>query len=347
MKLKELINYILKKTHSGKSTDICVKSFLCNFIDDSKPFQAIKIESIDHLFTMMKDADFAHVYVENNFFYFSAYYFHDDRFPVGRNYFIKESDLMKVAKLFHFLQLKGLVLPMVSYLELHEKIKLNGFEDRIKRFKTRWKNEMSIFNELSKGRMESTTVESSIFINSTGCLLCGDKDYYTVTSTINVEKSFMIGFNLCKLHLKTAQNEDSFIEYLATISKQKLPFKSLPLDIKEHIALVVEWLPKELNCYIENINNNTITLIRSSGIKVILRLDSLTNYAYMIINLAGKEVARIDSANHHNINYGPDHIHLNLSKKKNVVVPSFTTGSPLLDIKKILKIIEQEEARIK
>lgn len=139
MKLKNLINYILKKTNNGKSTDFCVKSFLCNFIDDRKPFQVIKLENIDHLFTMMKHADFAHIYGENSIFYFSAYYFHDDRFPIGRNYFVKETDLVRVAQLFDFFKQKGLTLPIVSSVELNEMLKLNGFENRVKRFKVRWK----------------------------------------------------------------------------------------------------------------------------------------------------------------------------------------------------------------
>ena len=89
-----------------------------------------------------------------------------------------------------------------------------------------------------------------------------------------------------------------------------------------------------------------MTLVRPSGLKGIFRLDSPGNYAYMIFGSDDKEVARIDSADHHNVNYGPDHLHADLTKKKGPIESSFTTGSPLIDTKKILELIELKEAEL-
>ena len=154
----------------------------------------------------------------------------------------------------------------------------------------------------------------------------------------------MLGFNLCKKHMDIAYNENSLIEYLAKLCDQPSPIQFLPMEADEHVQMVLDWLPQALNSTVEKLHKNTITLRRPSGLKGIFRLDSPTNYAYMLFSPEGEEIARIDSANHHNVNYGPDHTHLDPASKKGGVESSFTTGSPLVDTKKILDVIQLKEA---
>ena len=87
-----------------------------------------------------------------------------------------------------------------------------------------------------------------------------------------------------------------------------------------------------------------MTMTRSSGIKIILRIDAMDNYGYMFFDSKGKQIARVDSANHHVLNYGPDHLHPDVLHDESNVVSSFTTGSPLLDAKLISKLITKIEA---
>lgn len=344
MKIREIVEQTLKDTGSGKSADICAKSILCNLIKEREPFQAIELKDLDHLLLMMRESTFPHVYVEGGVFYFSAYYFHNDRYPVGRNYFIREADLLKIAKLHAYFKSNGLELPIVPPNQLGNKIGQDGFEGRIREFRARQYQETEMFKGLFEGRSKSTSVEKSIFLNSPGCLVCGDNNFRMMSSTLSAVKGFMVGFNLCDNHMEIALSENSLIEYLAKLFQQPSPFQFVPLGTKEHFELVLSWLPKELGCKVEKTNKNTMTLVRPSGLKGIFRLDSPGNYAYMIFGSDGKEVARIDSADHHNVNYGPDHLHVDLTKKKGPIESSFTTGSPLIDTKKILEIIELKEA---
>ena len=344
MKIREIVEETLKDTGSGKSADICAKSILCNLIKDNEPFQAIELKSLDHLMLMMKESDFPHVYGEGGVFYFSAYYFHDERYPVGRNYFMQESDLLRIAKLHGCFKSNGLDLPIIPPNQLGKKIVQDSFEARIREFRDRQSQETEMFKGLFEGRSQSTTVEKSMFLNSPGCLVCGDNDFRMMSSTLSAAKGFMVGFNLCENHMEIAKSENSLLEYLAKLFKQPIPFQFVPLETKEHFELVLSWLPKELGCKVEKTDNSTMTLVRPSGLKGIFRLDSPGNYAYMIFGPNGKEVARIDSADHHNVNYGPDHLHVDLTKKKGPIESSFTTGSPLIDTKKILELIELKEA---
>lgn len=344
MKIREIIEKTLKDTESGKSADICAKSILCNLIRDNEPFQAIELKRLEHLLLMMKESTFPHVYGEGGVFYFSAYYFHDDRYPVGRNYFMQETDLLKSAKLHAYFKSNGLELPIIPPNQLEKNIHQDGFQERVRGFRDRHFRETKMFRDLFEGRLQSTSVENSMFLNSPGCLVCGDNNFRMMSSTLSAAKGLMVGFNLCDNHLAVAASENSLLEYLAKLFKQPPPFQFVPLETKEHFELVLSWLPKELGCRVEKTNANTMTLVRPSGLKGIFRLDSPGNYAYMIFGRDGKEVARIDSANHHNINYGPDHLHVDLTKKNGKIESSFTTGSPLIDTKKILELIKLKEA---
>jgi hypothetical protein len=346
MKIREIIEETLEDTGSGKSADIHAKSVLCHFIKDGEPFQAVELKEPEHLLLMMKDSTFPHICCDGGVFYFSAYYFHDERYPVGRNYFMQESNLLNMAKLKKYLSSCGVELTIILPCLLKERISQSKVESRVRDFRKRQSKETALFKGLFEGRSKSTTVEKAMFLNSSGCLVCGDRNFQMMSSTLSAAKGFMVGFNLCDNHMDVAKSESCLIEYLANLFKQPSPVQFVPFEKSEHFDLVLSWLPRELGSRVEKTTINTMTLIRPSGMKVIVRLNSLENYAYMIFDKNGDEVARIDSADHHKVNYGPSHLHVDLTKKKSPIESSFTTGSPLVDVKKILELIELKEIEI-
>jgi len=120
-------------------------------------------------------------------------------------------------------------------------------------------------------------------------------------------------------------------------------FKTRSLSTDELVLHSMLILEKELECTIDKVLDNTITAFRKvSGFKIILRLDAINDYGYMIFNDKGKQLARFDSADHYDINYGPDHLHYDL-KKKEEVISSFLSGIPEFDYKSILKVIQEYE----
>jgi hypothetical protein len=113
----------------------------------------------------------------------------------------------------------------------------------------------------------------------------------------------------------------------------------------ETLAMSCLAVQNELECDIEKVDEKTITAVRRTGFRIILRQDALDDYAYMIQDPNGKPISRIDSANHHAVEYGPDHVHRNLSKsKKNQVDSSFTYGFVLADLKAIKTLVEEAES---
>ena len=342
MKIREIVEQTIESTGSGKSADIAAKAVLVNLLNDDAPFQAIELKDLRHLVALMKDADRPHVYGENSTFYFTAHYLHSEDFPIGRSYFIKETDLFEVARLHKFFKEEGFSLPIIPPQKLGELINEEGFRARIRAYKERKKSEWQPFKGLFDGRKDARIVGSSIFLNSPGCLICGNSDYFMMTSSVNAGDGFMVGFNLCSSHLAESKASNSLIEYLASRFEMDSPIHVQPLDPDSHFAMIVSWLPSAVSTTIEKAKDRTLTLVRKSRFKLIVRLDSLSNYAYVITNPKGIEVARFDSADHHQVPYGPDHLHQNLPKSKSVQ-PSFTTGTPMIDVNGILDVLETKE----
>jgi hypothetical protein len=339
-----MIEQTINNGGTGRSADIVAKSIMFNLIKNDEPFQVIELRQRNQLLTMMRDADFPHVYGEASTFYFSAHYYYGEDYPIGRTYFMKERDLVKIAKLYQFFKEEGIDLPIIPPTLIGEKIKESGFVQRIRSFKTEKEKQLAPFKGLFKGRQQSTTVEEPFFLNSPGCLVCGSDKFYMATSIL--DETLMVGFNLCEKHMESAKKESSVIDYLSKILQQK-PFSThvQPIDTQTHVDLVLSWLPAKLGCSVNKVIKNTITLQRKSDFKVVLRLDSFCNYGYMLITPDGTEVARVDSANHHNVIYGPDHVHTDLQKDKSVVESSFTTGTPMIDVVTILKLLEIHEKK--
>ena len=70
MKIREIVEETLSRLGSGVSADKCAKVLLSSQVREGVPFQAVELESVEHLLLMMKDACFPHVYGEASVFYF-------------------------------------------------------------------------------------------------------------------------------------------------------------------------------------------------------------------------------------------------------------------------------------
>lgn len=335
-----LIENILKTNNSGHLADIGTKALLSNRLNDDEPFQAIELNNVQYLLQMMREADNTGIYIENNTFYFMAYYSHSNDYPVGRSYFIRVTNLFETTKLMQFFENNDIHLEIIPPLKFREITKEEDCRDRIKIYKKQKEIEVAHIRRLYEGRKHAGIIESAKFLDTSGCLICKNSDCFMMTSTMEND---MLIFYLCQKHMDESTTYNSLIEYLAQYFNLPFSDNSKPLDTKSHLDLVISELPSKISAIIEKYDNNTITLKRKSNFKLILRLDSFINYAYIIKDPHGKEVARFDSANHHDINYGPDHLHLNPQKNKKLVHSSFTTGTPLNDINAILTILEKKE----
>ncbi|WP_421717829.1 hypothetical protein [Algiphilus sp.] len=345
MKIRDAVEDAIRDTSSGRASDVTAKSILGVNIASDAPFQAVELRTITDFEVMLKDADSTFIYCHASEFYVTAYYQHDDRYPVGRAYFLREKGLLELARLQKRIAKRGFNPTIVNDGQMRKIVDHAGLSKRISDFRKRQSEETKLFRGLFEGRESTGAAGKAIFLNTPGCLVCGSKECFLMSSTIRAMFGVMVGFNLCQKHRYLAQEESSLIEFLASLFKQLSPIRTEPLDLRAHVEMTLQHLPQMVGCSVEKLRENTITLLRPSGVRVILRLDALDDYGYMIFNKQGEEAVRVDSANHHKVNYGPDHIHEDLLSSK-TASSSFTTGAPLVDVgllKREIRKVESED----
>lgn len=351
MTIKQLMQLCYAQGLDGKQTDTCVKGVAVNLLSPEMPVTAIDMNSPEDLLRMMKGADSAHMFVEGGMCHFNALYSVADNFPAPRIYFMKSHLLDEIAQVGVFLERHGFKLPVVNTTKFSELIQDKDYVNRYHQWHERWESKSKAFRGLVDGRIENTAVEKGMWLATDGCLICGEETDYMSTGTLIGANGLIIGLRLCKQHEDEARDHASLIEYIAKRMGVPAPFFSnmkLVKHTNETLAMSCLAVQNELECDIEKVDEKTITAVRRTRFRIILRQDALDDYAYMILDPNGKPVSRIDSANHHSVEYGPDHIHRNLSKsKKNQVESSFTYGFVVADLKAIKSLVEEAESRSK
>lgn len=179
-------------------------------------------------------------------------------------------------------------------------------------------------------------------------MVCGEKANRMATSTVWGKSGMMIGMHLCLTHEEESQKQSILLNYLSNHLGGIVMFSNMrPLTTEEMLEQTCEILKVNFKCTIMKVVGETVTARRQSGITVVIRHQSPSNYAYIIMTPEGKQLSRIDSADHHKIPYGPDHVHSDLRKyTKNVVETSFTYGHIGLDMKLLLKLIQEAEDKL-
>lgn len=350
MTINQMIQICFGHGLDGRDTDTCVKSMAGNVLKPNMPVVSIEMPNQRDLLRMMKTADNTHIYIGGGVFHFNAFYAVANNFPAPRIYYMKMVDLMTVGTLCTYLQKNGIVLLPMNDEKFSPLIEDKQYAERYERWHMRWEANNKAFMGLLDGRVKNTAVEQGIWLSSDGgCMVCGDKTDLMATATVIGKQGIMLGLQLCSKHEAEAKNHSALLNYISEKMGVPAPFLA-GAKVQRHgeqiIDMTCEAVRNELNCVIEKIDGQTITAVRKSGFRVIIRQDAINDYAYNIQDPSKKSISRIDSADHHKVEYGPDHVHRDLSKsKKNQVEPSFTYGFAVADLKAIRQLLESAEAR--
>ncbi|MDO8068595.1 DUF6516 family protein [Janthinobacterium sp. SUN206] len=350
MSIHQMIQICFSHGLDGRNTDTCVKSMAVNVLKPNMPVVAIEMKSRSDLLQMMKTADNTHIYIGAGVFHFNAFYAATDNFPAPRIYYMKTADLMAVGTIGAYMQQHGVTLPPMNDERFSPLIEDKRYAKRYEQWHTRWEANSKAFKGLLDGRVRNTAVEQGIWLSSDGgCMMCGDKTDLMSTTTVIGAKGIMIGLQLCGQHEAEAMDHSTLLNYISEKMGVPAPFlvgAKVVRHGQQTIDMTCDAVRDELKCVIEKIDGQTITAMRKSGFRLIIRQDALNDYAYNIQDPTGKPIARIDSADHHKVEYGPDHVHRDLSKsKKNQVEPSFTYGFAVADLKAIRQLVETAEEK--
>lgn len=355
MKISELMQVCFSNGLDGKKTDKCVQAVAINLLKEELPVTPIEIKSLEDLLRMVKGADSPHMFIDGGTAHFNALYSVTKNYPAPRIYFMRARLLDDIAKIGMYLEKHGIKLPLVNSVKFSQLIEEREYLGRYQSWHDRWKTKTHSFKGLLDGRIENTAIDKGMWLESGGCLICGEETNLMSTASVIGSTGLMIGFKLCQRHTDEARDDATLLEYVAKKSGIPPPFFTNVKIVRhtdETLAMSIEAVKETLECDIEKVEDKTITAVRRSGFRIILRQDSVTDYAYNIQDPNGTPISRIDSADHHLVPYGPGHIHRDLKKSKkkrkskNVQVESsFTYGFAMADLKVIKRLVEEAEAR--
>lgn len=203
--------------------------------------------------------------------------------------------------------------------------------------------------ELVSGRMKNTSVERAMIVSKgDGCVSCGEKaTCYAATTLGDTSQAFMLQLPVCHQHLEEAKNHPSIFSFFAALFSLQLDWseiEKLPHIQDELIPIIQMVVAEELEGKIGNAKKTSrgweVWIELSSGWRWLLRLNSFTDFAYMLFEPGVKdERYRSDSApDHPELNFFPVHEHSNPNKKKDTVAPSYLYGHPLFDLKRFKSV---------
>ncbi|MBU6955450.1 hypothetical protein [Hahella sp. HN01] len=172
-----------------------------------------------------------------------------------------------------------------------------------------------------------------------GCAVCGASAGHHATTTLSQFRTVMLSISLCGPHKLEATEYPCILKFFGTLFLLNIDIPDLiKLDHipDEFISPISDIIASKLNAnFNKPVKRNRgweIRFTMQDGWSWLLRLNTLTDYAYMLFTPSTKQVHRIDSANDHpEVPFGPDHQHFYPKSKRESIEPSFSYGIPLLD----------------
>ncbi|MCL4546769.1 MAG: DUF6516 family protein [Deltaproteobacteria bacterium] len=293
----------------------------------------------------MKTSDHPHIYITASTFHFNALYNANKDFPIPRIYYFETHNLFELKGIYEKIGFSVSKLPIYCD-EKFDKLFSKNYETIVGEFNDSWKKKDAEFNTLFESRKLATNISQGIRLASDKCIICGSSDVEFVTSTIGDQKALFVGLPLCRTCSGKAV-KSGIIDFIAESKEFPFRLKTEELMEEEILGIGKSVMELVLNAKIEKVDSvkKEVHGLRRSGFKIIFRMKNPNDYGYIIFNPKNQEVARFDSAHHHNINFGPDHFHSDPENNKKLVTPSFLYGLPSIDDKSIIKIIEDEERK--
>lgn len=342
--IRELIAYLHQRNTPGRSIDhfVCATD-MAKYAD--RAMLLVRLESLDEIFHMCRDSDQVMCLPSAGKTYAGALYTDVSTFPIVRFYHVQlDGDLFAAGRMYGMLKERGFEVKIPRPELLSELIQENRWQARLKNHLEVRRARAQDYEKLRSGRCRNTTTDSTFFLNSTGCIICdGSPDFIaSMTFAASGESASLMAVRLCSTHMAEAREAPTLANYLARIFDIPFLIEMLKRMPQEVLSDGLDIMQSKLGMSVFEVGSKDIKAKTAKGTTFIYRYEGELNYGYMINGAGNEKLARIDSANHHRVEVGPDHLHPDL-RKKLPAVSSFTTGDLCLDWPLIHQLIEHWE----
>jgi len=280
----------------------------------------INIDDISDFLKLAKDANGSFIDL-NNMGLFCVY--NDfDIFPLARVYTCRANSIdvltdtinqVRASKIsFNQENLDSLTDEMNSEKRISEH--LSNLDIRLRKIK-----------KFVQGKIDNTAVTGGIVIARkdnicSNCAIETADQLESITAT-NFSTGIQISMEVCSSCLSTSAERNLILNSIFVNIELDKVLKERQLSIAElrdiSNTIVEQYLNSDIKTYASN-NEDTITAITSDGFTLKLRLTSITNYGYMVLNSIGEELVRFDSAPDHpdKVEFMPNHVHNNVQEEE-------------------------------
>lgn len=345
--IRDLIAFLHLQGTPAKSID----HFVCA-IDVAKhadrALLLVRLESLEQMLYMCQDADHVICVPTDRKSYGGALFTDISKFPIARFYHVQqEGDLLAIGRMYGILKERFTEVKIPRPEALSEWCQENGWQARLASHLEWRKARTQDYEKIRLGRCNNTTTNSTFFLNSTGCLVCDGPPEFIASATFATlgGDASLIAIRLCSGHMAEAREDSSLVNYLARTFTIPFLIDTLKRMPEEVLSDARDIMQSRLGMTVIENGSKDVKARTAKGTSLIYRYSGELNYGYMINGTGNEELARIDSANHHRVEVGPDHLHPDL-RNKLPPVSSFTTGDLCLDWPFIRQLIDHWEARL-
>lgn len=345
--VREMITFLHQRNIPGRSIDLSIcASNVAEYAD--RPLLLIRLESLDEILHMCRDADHVLCVPTPDNTVGGALYTDISQFPIARFYhLLLGPDLLSAGRLFGALKESKFRVEAPRQEAMSKLVHEDGWKARVAEHLQVRRARVADYEKLRSGRERNTTTDSSLFLNSSGCLICGAPPDFIASTTFGAigEPASLTAVRLCSTHMTEAREEASLVNYLAKALDIPFLMNSLSRTPEEVLSDGSSIMQSNLGMTVFEQSKTDVKARTAKGTVLIYRHEGEFNYGYMIDGTNGEKLARIDSANHHRVEVGPDHLHPDL-KSKLPSTSSFTTGDLCLDWPLIRELIDHWDKRL-
>lgn len=342
--VRDLITFLhLRNTPGGAIDRFVCATDIAKYAD--RALLLVRLESQAEMVHMCRDANQVMCIPSGGNTYAGALYTDISMFPIARFYHMQlGGDLIAAGRMYGLLKEQGFEVRIPHPDLMPELVHENGWQTRLEVHLEKRRARVQDYEKIRSGRCSNTTTDSTFFLNSTGCIVCdGPPDFIaSMTSAVPGEAATLLAVRLCSKHMGEAREDSSLVNYLARVFDIPFLIEMLKRMPQEVLSDGVEIMKSKLGMTVFEVGTRDVKAKSDKGTVLIYRYEGELNYGYMLDGADNEKLARIDSANHHRVEVGPDHLHPDL-RNKLPPVSSFTTGDICLDWPLLQKLIEYWE----
>ena len=324
-KFTDFAKDVIKTCPNGILVDTLMPMYACNILKHSdisnfnSNFLRIEVDDINDFLKIAKDsrASFASLGDMGVFCVYNDF----ELFPVARVYSFQSSDITSYTKVLAHVK-KYLQLNVVALDPLLDE---KNAKTRISEYLSNLEIRLAKITRFVQGKIDNTSVTGGIVIarkdNICGNCNLNSADKLESITTTSLSSGIQISMEVCSSCLSSEASRNIILKAIfSNISlEQELTARELKSSELREISnnIVKYYLNLSVKTYASD-TQDTITATTNDNFTVKLRITTIKNYGYMILNPEGEEVVRFDSAPDHpdKVEFMPHHVHRDVKEEE-------------------------------